>query len=70
MHVDILHMNKLLTCFINAYMVLYIYTVLYVINLRRMTIENITVATLDDTSLSITMGLYSYNKVHGYLIKS
>ena len=53
MHVDILHMNKLLTCFINAHMVLYIYTVLYVINLCRTTIENITVAiTLDDTSLS------------------
>ena len=31
------------------------------IDLRRTTIENITVATLDDTSLSITMGLYSYN---------
>ena len=31
------------------------------IDLRRTTIENITVATLDDTSLSITMCLYSYN---------
>ena len=31
------------------------------IDLRRTTIENIAVATLNDTSLSITMGLYSYN---------
>ena len=31
------------------------------IDLRRTTIENVTIATLDDTSLSITMGLYSYN---------
>ena len=31
------------------------------IDLHRATIENVTVATLDDTSLSITMGLYSYN---------
>ena len=30
-------------------------------DLRRATIENITITTLDDTSLSITMGLYSYN---------
>ena len=31
------------------------------IDLNRTTIENVTVATLDNTSLSITMGLYSYN---------
>ena len=31
------------------------------IDLRRATIENVTVVTLDDASLSITMGLYSYN---------
>ena len=31
------------------------------INLHRTTIENVTIATLDDTSLSVTMGLYSYN---------
>ena len=31
------------------------------IDLRRTTIENVTVVTLDGTSLSITMGLYSYN---------
>ena len=31
------------------------------LDLRRTTIENVTIITLDDTSLSITMGLYSYN---------
>ena len=31
------------------------------IDLHQTTIENVTVATLDNTSLSITMGLYSYN---------
>ena len=30
-------------------------------DLRRTTIENVTISTLDDTSLSITMGLYSYS---------
>ena len=31
------------------------------LDLRRTTIENVTIITLDDTSLSVTMGLYSYN---------
>ena len=31
------------------------------INLRRTAIENVTITTLDDTLLSVTLGLYSYN---------
>ena len=31
------------------------------VDLRRTTIENVTITTLDDTSLSVTLGLYSYN---------
>ena len=33
------------------------------LDLHRTTIENVTIITLDDTTLSVTMGLYSYNIV-------